>query len=305
MKRPGKEKALIVLTMLPSTLAIAGFVYGFIAWTLLVSFSDWEGISPDYTFAGLKNYIEIFNNPRFLIDIFNNIFFTILFLIFCIVGGLILAILVNQRIKGEGFFRNIFLFPLVISPVVTGVVWKWIFSPKTGINLLLNNFLSKLGIDHTIKFGWFISTGKLGPFNLAIISLVIAAGWSFVGFIMAMYLAGLRGISSELREAARIDGASEFTIYLKIILPLLKPVTLGALIILIHISLKMFDLFYVMSGSGPGFATDLPSIFMYQTTFGANRYGQGASIAIIMLLMVAVVIIPYLRISLRRGAQSE
>ena len=302
MKQSGKEKALIILTILPSLLALAVFVYGFIAWTLVVSFSDWEGISPNHAFAGLKNYISVFNNPRFSISIFNNIFFTILFIILCIIGGLILAVILNQRIKGETFFRNIYLFPLVISPVVVGVVWKWIFAPNTGINVLINNFLAKLGIEHTVKFGWYISTTKIGPFNVAIIALVIAAGWSFVGYIMAMYLAGLRGVSADLIEAARVDGASEFTIFLKIILPLLKPVTLGAFIILMHISLKMFDLFYVMSGSGPGFATDLPSIFMFDTTFGANRYGEGASIAVIMLLMVAIVIIPYLSVSLRRGA---
>ena len=301
MKQSGKERTIVILTIIPSVAAVAVFIYGFIIWTIVVSVSDWRGILPDYSFTGLTNFLNIFKNERFLIDIFNNIFFTILFLAICVGGGLFLAILVNQSIKGQDFFRNIFLFPLVISPVVTAVAWKWIFAPKTGINVLLSNFLSKIGIEHTVEFGWSISTAKVGPFNVALISIIIAACWSFIGYIMAMYLAALRGIPAELIEAARIDGATEFKIYTKIILPLLKPITLGALIILGHISLKMFDLFYVMSGRGPGFVTDLPSIFMYETTFSANRYGQGAAISIIMLLMVAVVIIPYLKISLRKG----
>jgi len=301
MKQPRKEKAIVILTMVPSLIALGVFVYVFIAWTMVVSLSNWVGISPDYSFAGLKNFLSIFKSYRFLIDIYNNTFFTVLFLAVCTIGGLLLAVLVNRCGRSENFFRNIFLLPLVISPVVTGVVWKWIFAPKTGINVLLNNFLSKMGFEHTIKFGWYISTAKVGPFNIALVPLIIAASWSFIGYIMAMYIAGLKGVSADLIEAARVDGASEFTIYMKIILPLLKPVTIGVIIMLIHLSLKMFDLFFVMSGSGPGFVTDLPSIFMYITTFSANRYSEGASIAIIMLLMVAVVIIPYLRMSLRKG----
>jgi glucose/mannose transport system permease protein len=229
------------------------------------------------------------------------VFFSILFLALCIGGGLLLAILVDQSIKGEGIFRTVFLFPLAISPVVTGVAWKWIFSPKTGINVLLSNFLSKIGLKHTVEFGWYTSTVSFGHFNIALIAIIIAASWAFVGYVMAMYLAALRGIPAELKEAARVDGASEFKIYTKIILPLLKPITLSALIILGHISLKMFDLIYVMTGRGPGFVTDFPSIFMYDTTFTASKYGQGAAISLIMLLMVAVVIIPYLTISLRKG----
>jgi len=303
MKQSRKEKAIIILTVVPSVAGIAVFVYGFIGWTVVVSLSNWNGILPDYSFAGIKNFLDVFKNYRFKIDIFNNVFFSILFIGVCVGGGLVLAILVDQSVKGRDFFRNAFLFPMVISPVVTAVAWKWIFSPRTGINALINNFLSKIGFEHTVEFGWYISTIKIGPFNVALIPLIIAACWSFVGYIMAMYLAAIRGIPAELIESARVDGASEFMIYWKIILPLLKPITLGAIIILGHISLRMFDLFYVMSGRGPGFITDFPSIFMYEATFRANRYGQGAAISLIMLVMVAVVIIPYLKISLRKGVE--
>ena len=303
MKQSSKEKTIIILTIVPSVAAIAVFVYGFIGWTVVVSFSNWNGILPDYSFAGIKNFLDVFKNYRFKIDIFNNVFFSMFFIGFCIGGGLILAIFVDRSAKGRDFFRNAFLFPMVISPVVTAVAWKWIFSPKTGINALINNIFFKIGIEHTVTFGWIISTIKIGPFNVALTPLVIAACWSFTGYIMAMYLAAIRGVSASLIESARVDGASEFTIYWKIILPLLKPITFGAIIILGHISLRMFDLFYIMSGRGPAFITDFPSIFMYEATFRANRYGQGAAISLIMLAMVAVVIIPYLKISLRKGVE--
>ncbi len=302
MRQTRKERLIVILTILPSVAAIALFVYGFIAWSITVSLSNWKGILPDYSFASplFKNFLSLFKNERFSIDIFNNIFFSIFFLALCVGAGLLLAVLLDKSIKGEGVFRTVYLLPLAISFVVTGVVWKWIFAPSTGINLLLNNILLKMGVEHTVGFGWYTSTASLGPFNIALIPLIIAASWRYVGYVMAMYLAALRGIPAELREAARVDGASEFTIYRRIILPNLKPITLSALIILGHISLKMFDLFYVMTGSGTGFVTDIPSIFMYETTFRASKYAEGSAISLIMLVMIAVVIIPYLAISLRK-----
>ncbi|MHB8279879.1 MAG: carbohydrate ABC transporter permease [Candidatus Humimicrobiaceae bacterium] len=304
MKHTRKENLFVILTILPSAAAIITFVYGFIGWTIRVSFSNWKGITPDYSFAGLKNFYNIFKSPRFLIDIANNISFSILFIAICIGGGLILAILLDQNLKGVRIFQNIYLFPLALSFVVTGIAWRWIFNPNGGVNILLNNLLTRIGIDNiNIDWGWFIVPNQIGPFRLALLPVIVAASWQFMGYVMAMYLAGIRGIPAELREAARIDGATEFQIYSKVVLPLLKPVTLAALIILGHISLKVFDLIYVMTGSGPGFVTDFPSIFMYEATFKANNYSQGASIAIMMLLMVAVVIIPYLTMNLRRKAK--
>jgi len=302
VRQSRKERLIVILTILPSVAAIILFVYGFIAWSVAVSFSNWKGILPDYSIASplFKNFISIFKSQRFTIDIFNNIFFSFFFLALCVGGGLLLAILLDKSIKGEGVFRTVYLLPLAISFVVTGVVWKWIFAPSTGVNLLLTGLLSKIGIEHTVNFGWYTSTASIGPFNIALLPVIIAASWRYIGYVMAMYLAALRGIPAELKEAARVDGASEFTIYRRIILPLLKPITLSALIILGHISLKMFDLFYVMTGSGSGFVTDVPSIYMYETTFRASEYGRGAAISLVMLVMVAVVIIPYITISLRK-----
>ncbi len=300
MKQSKKERTVVILTIIPSIIAVGVFVYGFIAWSARVSLGNWRGIRPDYTLVGFNNYISLFKSQRFLIDIFNNVFFSILFIAICVGGGLLLAILLDQFIKGENIFRTVYLFPLAIPAVVTAVVWKWIFSPSTGVNVLINKFLSAIGIERTVELSWYTSTVSIGHFNVALIPIIIAASWWFMGYVMAMYLAALRGIPAELKEAARVDGATEFRIYTKIVLPLLKPITLSALIILGHISLKMFDLVYVMTGSGTGFVTDFPSIYMYDATFHGNKFSLGAAISIVMLLMVAVVIIPYLSTSLRK-----
>ena len=150
-----------------------------------------------------------------------------------------------------------------------------------------------------LQWKWYTSIEAIGPFHIALIPVIIAAAWQMIGYTMAMYLAGLRGIPEELREAARVDGASEFSIYRNIILPMLRPITLSAIIVLGHISLKIFDLIYTMTGKGPAFVTDVPGIFMFETTFQGNHYAQGAAISIIMLLMVALVVVPYLVSALR------
>lgn len=279
----------------PSVALIAIFVYGFIGWSFRVSLSAWAGIRPDFTFVGLRNYIDLFRTPRFLIDLQNTFYFTLFFIALTVVLGFVLAFLIDRKIRGEGIFRTLYLFPMALSFIVTGVIWRWLLSPNFGINVMLARISEQLG-----EFGWYTVTTQVAGFRLALIGLVLAASWQFTGYTMAMYLAGLRGIPHELVESARIDGATEFAIVRKILLPLLRPITLSAMIVLGHISLKIFDLVYAMSGSGPAFATDFPAIFMFETTFRGNRYAEGASISIIMLLMVALVVVPYLVSTFRR-----
>lgn len=300
-----------LLMIAPSAIAIAIFVYGFIAWTGLVSVSRWRGIIPDYTFVGLENYARIFSTARFQTNIRNTIVFTLLFLTASLFIGLLLATLLDSKTRGESIFRTIYLFPMALSFVVTGTVWQWLFAPgtpqdPTGINLLIN----RLGLD---LFQNWSTVSTVAPGNgwdpdwlrtrvgipLAMIPVVVAAVWQMSGFTMAMYLAGLRGIPEELREAARVDGAAEWQLFRHITLPLLQPITLSAVIILGHISLKIFDLIMTQTGGGPGNATEVPGVFMYEITFKSNKYAEGAAAAIVMLLMVAVLIIPYLVSSLR------
>lgn len=279
----------------PSLLAVAVFVYGFIAWTMRVSFSQWKGLLPDYTWVGLRNYIELFSDPRFHVDIRNTVIFTVVFVGGSLLLGLLLAILLDQNLPGEDFFRNLFIFPMAISFIVTGVVWRWLMNPATGSRISgLNQLFDLLGLDFLIN-RWH-TTPIWG-----IAAIALAAIWQMSGYTMALYLAGLRAISDELREAARVDGASEFQIYRYVVLPLLAPVTLSAMIILGHISLKVFDL--IIAVAGKQLPLDVPAIYMWQITFDGYFFGRGAAIAILLLLAVSFLVIPYIRYTLTHKAE--
>ncbi|MCQ6267298.1 sugar ABC transporter permease [Fictibacillus sp. WQ 8-8] len=300
-KKRNVDQLLSFVFILPSILAVGVFVYGFIAWSGYVSLSNWNSLVPDMSFAGFKNYVFLFKDFRFQADLRNTLFFTVFFILAVLVMGLLLAVFLDQKIRGEGLFRNIFFFPMALSFVVTGVIWQWLLNPATGVNL----FLKKLGLDSlwytSVKIIPGVEWGKIQfGVPVAVIAVVIAAAWQMTGFSVAMYLAGLRAIPEEIREAARMDGASEFQIYRKIIFPIVAPVTVSVVIIMAHISLKIFDLIYAMTGPGANFVTDVPGVYMFETTFRGNYYANGAAISIIMLVTVAVFIIPYL-ISSRKG----
>jgi glucose/mannose transport system permease protein len=284
---------LSVCLLLPSILAVAIFVYGFIGWSARVSFSNWKGLTPDFTWVGFKQYYNLFNNdPRFLIDLRNTLVFTVGFILGCLVIGLGLAILLDQRLKGEALFRGIFLLPMSISFIASGVVWSWLMNPSTGSRTTgINLIFKSLGLNSLISL-WHTTPQ---PWGMAF--TIIPAVWQLAGYTMALYMGGIRSISDDLREAARVDGASEFEIYRYIILPMLQPVTLSAVIILAHMSLKIFDLIVAL-GRGD-IRLDVPGIYMWTTTFSANNYAQGAAIGILMLVSVAIFVIPYLVSNMR------
>ena len=294
--RSSKDRLLSFALVSPSILAIAIFVYGFIGWSARVSLSAWQGLLPDFTWVGLENYLELFQDRRFQIDIRNTAVFTVLFLVACLVIGLFLAVLLDQRLRGEDLFRGIYLFPMSVSFIVTGVAWRWLMNPATGVRTSgLNLLFDRLGLDFLIN-SWHATPP---PWGIAFI--VIPAVWQMSGFTMALYLAGLRGIPEEIQEAATVDGASGLQIFRHISLPMLKPVTLSAVIILGHISLKVFDL--IVAISGKDIRLDVPSIYMWTTTFDANNFARGAAIGIIMLLTVTVLVVPYLNYSMRSEAE--
>lgn len=286
-----KDRYLNLLLVSPSILAVGIFIYGFIAWSVRVSMSQWKGLTADYTFVGLRNYIELFKDPRFMVDIRNTVIFTVVFVAGSIVLGFFLAFILDQGLKGEAFFRTLFLFPMAISFIVTGVVWRWLMNPAEGDRISgLNLLFSMLHLDFLVN-KWYTTP------TWGIAAIALAAIWQMSGYTMALYLAGLRSVPEELREAAQIDGANELQIYRHVILPILAPVTLSALIILGHISLKVFDLIIAMAGKQ--YPLDVPAIYMWQTTFDGLFYGRGAAIGTLLLLSVAVLIIPYIRYTLK------
>ncbi|MBV8587824.1 MAG: sugar ABC transporter permease [Verrucomicrobia bacterium] len=309
----------------PSALAITTFVYVFILVTLWISLSKWTSLKVDLGFRepALETYRQMFAMDRWHADLRNVFVFTVLFLFLALGIGLLLAVLLDRRLIGHQFFRNVFLFPYALSFIVTGIAWRWIFNPEAGVNVLfqllgVNQALAVAGIG-PLKPGWVTDPTVLFPVNdllgkmfpaandmatlfgipVALIPVLIAACWQLTGFAMAMYIAGLCAIPAELREAARIDGASEIQLYRHVIVPQLKPITVSLAIILGHMSLKIFDLVFAMTGPGPGFATDMPGIFVFEQTFRAVRYNLGAAASVFMLLLVAAIIVPYLRHNLR------
>jgi glucose/mannose transport system permease protein len=283
-----------VAMLSPSILVIAIFVYGFIGWSLRVSLSEWQGLNPDYTWAGLSNFFDLFGDRRFQIDMRNTLVFTSFFVAGAVAIGLVLAILLDRHVPGEGIFRSIYLFPLAISLIVTGVAWRWLMNPAQGTRTSgLNLLLGSVGID---PLAWHTTDP---PWGIAWVAL--PAVWQMSGFTMALFLGGLRAIPEELKEAARVDGASELQLYRRIIIPLLRPALLSALIILGHLSLKVFDLIVALSGQDT--RLDVPAIYMWIATFRGNDYAHGAAIGILLLISVAVLVVPYLIWSLRRESE--
>jgi glucose/mannose transport system permease protein len=281
----------------PSAILVGIFVYGFIVWSLRVSMSDWQGLVPSYNFTGLENFFHLlFNDPRFRVDIRNTVVFSVVFLGGATMLGLLLAILLDRKLPAEGLFRSIFLFPMAVSFIVTGVAWRWLMNPAGGTRISgLNLLFDQLGLDFLIN-SWHLSRPPWG-----MVFVAIPAVWQMSGFAMALFLAGMRSIPDELREAARVDGASELQIYRRVILPLLRPAALSVFIILGHISLKIFDLIIALSGRQ--LALDVPAIYMWTTTFDANNFNRGAAIGILLLLSVAVLVVPYLYYARRQETE--
>ncbi len=271
------------IVLAPSFAAVLLFVYGFILFTGALSFTGSKLLPDLTTWVGLNNYARLFNHPNWRTALVNLGIFASLYIIICTLLGLTVAILLDQKIRGEGFLRPIYLYPMALSFIVTGVAWKWFLDPG-------------IGLEHVVRsWGWeSFSFRWIKEGRFAIYTIVIAAIWQSSGFVMAMFLAGLRGVDNELIKAAQIDGASNWTLYRRIIIPLMRPVFLSAFVVLAHLAIKSYDLIVAMTDGGPGTATWTPALFMQKFTFGRNEMGMGAASAIIMLMMIAAIIVPYL-----------
>lgn len=363
MKGLSKDRLWSIAVLTPSIILIAVFVYGFIARSVYVSMTDWGNdpaqalaLNPIIRFTGFANYQDLFTGflqGRFRQELVSTIFFTLFFILGCLGLGLGLALILDRNPRGEGLWRTIFLFPMSLSFIVTGTIWRWMLQPQGGLNQAPtlfgappSTFAWLSSTDAIWKFDWnklplltasvvglvlvvmavraarsgdrtrtlvaggcaallFLWALIIGPnikmlpapelhgFNFALIGIIIAAVWQMSGYTMALYLAGLRGIPEELREAAKVDGANDIGMYQHVIFPLLAPITLSAMIVLGHISLKIFDLVYAMAGPD-NINTSVPALNMYLTSFRQNQFALGAAIGTILLILVAFVIVPYL-----------
>lgn len=281
-----------LLLVLPSLIALAVFVYYFLGWNIRVSFTSWFGQTPRYDWVGFRNYKLVFADERFQIDIRNLAIFTLVFVGGALLLGFFMALLLEKGVRGESFFRSVFLFPMAISFIATGIIWRWLLNNGQGESTAgLNKLLGNLGL------GFLQSNWHKADSDWAVAAIAIPAGWALSGYVMALFLAGMRGIPDELREAARVDGANEARVFWHVVRPMLLPVFMSAVVILAHISMKTFDLFYAMDPQS--LKIDTPALYMWFTTFSPGFYWRGGTLATLLLFAVATVIVPYIWYSVR------
>jgi glucose/mannose transport system permease protein len=284
-----RANALPKLLLSPSALLVLVCVYGYIMFTIYLSFTA-STLMPSYDLVGGASYARLFGLQNWDVSIGNLAVFASLYIVIAIVLGLGFAILIDQQIRAEGIFRSIFLYPMALSFIVTGTAWKWLLDPGVG----LERTVKSLGWE-SFTFGWIKDN------DMAIYCVVIAAVWQTTGFVMALFLAGLRGVDQEQVKAARVDGARTWQIYARIIIPQLGPVFVSAFVILAHMAIKSYDLVIALTNGGPGRSTWLPSVFMYQYTFTRNEMSVGAASAVLMLGAIALVVLPYLYSEMRKA----
>lgn len=275
------------LVIAPSFLLSFLFIYGLIAWNGYLSLSA-SRLLPNYEFVGLAQYQTLFESERWWLALRNLGVFGGLFIGGAMALGLLLAVLLDQKVRAEGLLRTIYLYPMALSFIVTGTAWKWMLNPGLGLQHLMHSW----GFEQ-FSFEWLIDP------DMAIYCVVIAAVWQSAGFVMALFLAGLRGIDDAIIKAAQVDGASLPRIYWRIIIPSLRPVFFSTLMVVSHLAIKSFDLVMALTAGGPGYATDLPATFMYTMAFSRGQIGLGAASATMMLATVAAIVVPYLYSELR------
>ncbi|BCP51407.1 ABC transporter permease [Kaistia sp. 32K] len=270
-----------ILILAPSLAASFIYVFVFTIWTLYISLSN-SSLLPSYGFVGLDNYVSLWSNRRWNIAYSNLFLFSALYIAGAMAIGLLLAILIDQRVRGEAIWRTIFLYPLAVSFIVTGTVWSWLYNPVDGIQMLVRS----LGWT---DFNFALAADR----NTAIYAIIITGIWQSSGFAMALFLAGLRSVDPDLVKAAQIDGASAFRTYRRVILPVIAPIFLAVAVVQIQFAIKTFDLVAALTRGGPGISTTFPAIYVYDLMFQRGQIGEGAAAAIMMLAALAVVLVPY------------
>jgi glucose/mannose transport system permease protein len=280
------------LLVLPSLVLLGIFVYGFLGWNVRVSFTDWMQFAQTDEFVGLERYSELASNEVWWRDVRHLLVFTFVFVGGSLLFGFVLALLLEKGVRAENFFRSVYLFPMAISFIAVAIVWRWLLDNGSGVNTAgINKLFSYVGL------GFIHSDWHKANSDWAVAAVAIPAGWALSGYVMALFLAGMRGVPDELREAARVDGAREGKVFWYVVRPMLWPVVMSALVILAHISLKTFDLIYAIDLRSPRIET--PAVYMWFQTFQANYYARGAAVATLLLFGVAVFIVPYIWYSLR------
>jgi len=279
--REGWGRALPHLVIWPPILISCAYVLVFSAWTVWVSFTR-STLLPEYSWAGWRNYSGMLASRNWQIAYTNLIIYGTCFVVFTMAIGLLLAVLIDQRIRAENIYRAIFLYPLAVSFVVTGTVWGWLLNPGIGVQKLMHD----LGWT-SFRFEWLIDR------DMAIYTIVIAAVWQASGFAMALLLAGLRSVETDLLKAARVDGAGPLRLYLRVVFPTIGPIFVAVLVMLLQFAIKTYDLVVALTAGGPGLASTLPTVVVYDFMFQRGELARGSAAAVMLLCSLGFVLAPY------------
>jgi glucose/mannose transport system permease protein len=275
LERAAKGFAYLILA------SVVLYVVGFTLWTIWISFTD-STLLPNYTFVGFKHYQRLLQARVWQVAYLNLAIYGVAFVSVATIVGMMLAILIDQKIRAENILRTIYLYPMALSFVITGTVWAWILNPTIGVERLVR------GLGWTgFRFDWLVDR------EMAIYTVVIAAVWQASGFAMALFLAGLRSLDSDLHKAAQIDGASATRMYARILIPAIWPIVVSVLIILLQMAIKTYDLVRAMTAGGPGIATTLPTNVVYDYMFQRGLMGAGSAAAVLLLMSLLIIILPY------------
>ena len=280
------------LALLPAAIIVVVAYLGAMVWTVRLSFTSTKML-PVLDWVGLQQYTRLFNTERFIDSTGHILLFGVLFIVGCLVLGFLLAVFIDQRVRAESAFRTIFLYPYAMSFVVTGLVWQWFLNPGLGLQKIVRD----LGFP-SFTFDWIVNQ------RMVIYALVIAAVWQAAGLVMALMLAGLRGVDTELWKATRIDAIPTWRVYLSIVLPIITPMVVTSTVLLATAVAKLYDLVVAMTQGGPGISSEVPAKFIMDNLLERSNVGLGTAAATVLLVTVVAVLSPWIYVQAMQTRRS-
>ena len=280
LSRHVKRNLVAYIALLPMAIVVIFAYLGTMAWSVRLSFSS-SKLLPRYDFVGLNQYLTLFDTPRWLTSLGNLAIIAFFFLVICFLLGTLLAIFIDQNVRGESLFRTVFLYPYAMSFVVAGLIWQWILNPDLGIQQTMRGF----------GFSGFVLDWVVNP-KMVLYAIILATVWHGAGLVMALILAGLRGVDTEIWRATRIDGIPAWRVYVSIVLPMLRPMIITSLVLLSISIVKMYDVVVAMTNGGPGTASEVPAKFIMDNLFERANIGLATAASTVMLITVLMVMAP-------------
>ena len=280
LSRHVKRNLVAYIALLPMAIVVIFAYLGTMAWSVRLSFSS-SKLLPRYDFVGLNQYLTLFDTPRWLTSLGNLAIIAFFFLLICFLLGTLLAIFIDQNVRGESLFRTVFLYPYAMSFVVAGLIWQWILNPDLGIQATMRGF----------GFSGFVLDWVVNP-RMVLYAVILATVWHGSGLVMALILAGLRGVDTEIWRATRIDGIPAWSVYVSIVLPMLRPMIITSLVLLSISIVKMYDVVVAMTNGGPGTASEVPAKFIMDNLFERANIGLATAASTVMLVTVLLVMAP-------------